>query len=215
MRTGMIVQQKNSNFWLVNSSQSAPAPQIANDNFLAEADDFEAIAGPNPYSNFLRKHARRPDRAQAAAIGRLMGGRVRASDGTLQPILTKGERAALSDIKRRRREWAQRFDHIQRTAAAVAALTLNRDDPSTVFEYGAERFLTPEFRETLESAVLWLNAFAQQVIRHEKDSCAKNPLLVIKDCRCHARQRPDNRANRRRSEKTISEGDKGGKQRPD
>ena len=51
----------------------------------AEAKALEAWFGKNLYSDFLLKNKARPDRSQAAAIGALMGGRVMASDGSMQP----------------------------------------------------------------------------------------------------------------------------------
>lgn len=53
---------------------------------LAEADKLISQIGPNPYSKFIRDHGRRPDAASAAGMGRLLGIRVRANDGTLQPV---------------------------------------------------------------------------------------------------------------------------------
>lgn len=50
-----------------------------------EIECIEAIHGPNAYSDYLRKYGRRPDPATAAAIGSILGGRVKASDGTMQP----------------------------------------------------------------------------------------------------------------------------------
>lgn len=51
----------------------------------AEAMALEVWHGPNPYASFLRKHDARPDVKQADTIGRLMGTRVRASDGRKYP----------------------------------------------------------------------------------------------------------------------------------
>jgi hypothetical protein len=50
-----------------------------------EIETIEALHGPNPYCDYLRKHRRRPNSAEAAAIGRIMGARVKADDGTMQP----------------------------------------------------------------------------------------------------------------------------------
>lgn len=50
-----------------------------------EIEWIEAVHGPNAYSDYLRKHGRRPDPVTAAIIGRLLGGRVKASDGSMQP----------------------------------------------------------------------------------------------------------------------------------
>lgn len=62
----------------------ASAPVDA--QLLAEADKLTNQIGPNPYSKFLRDHGKRPDPAAAAVIGQVLGIRVRASNGTLQPV---------------------------------------------------------------------------------------------------------------------------------
>lgn len=90
-----------------------------------------------------------------------MGARVRASDGTMQPKLTAGESAAIRSIKKRRREWAQQVDPVQRTIAAITALSENHHEPSTVFNYGSDVFLSAEIREKLDSALSWLKRFAE------------------------------------------------------
>lgn len=65
-------------------SDVVPDLQMARD-LRVEAEGLEAELGPNPYSNYLRKAGRRPDPVTAAGMGRFMGGRVRADDGTMQP----------------------------------------------------------------------------------------------------------------------------------
>ena len=50
-----------------------------------EVETIEAVYGPNAYSDYLRKHGRRPEPATAATIGGFLGGRVKASDGSMQP----------------------------------------------------------------------------------------------------------------------------------
>jgi hypothetical protein len=168
------VQQKNHLLLLVdNTPSSLLATLIEADSVIAEADDFEALAGPNPYSRFLRKHGCRPSPDQASTIGRLMGARVRASDGSLQPVLTKGERSAIRDIRKRRKEWAQLFDNAQRTANAVVGLAQNHIEPSTVFGYRREKFASDEFLKQIDSAVRWLNRFAEEAHRHAESSCPK------------------------------------------
>lgn len=49
------------------------------------AEAIEATYGPNAYSDYLRRHGRRPDPATAAGIGQYLGGRVKADDGSMQP----------------------------------------------------------------------------------------------------------------------------------
>lgn len=54
-------------------------------DLAAEAMALDVWHGRTIYADFLREHNRRPDPAQAAAIGKIMGTRVRASDGSMQP----------------------------------------------------------------------------------------------------------------------------------
>lgn len=70
--------------------QSEVIPNLQNARDLkVEADGLDAEFGPNPYSQYLRRHGRRPDTATAAAIGRHLGGRVKADDGSMQPTSYK------------------------------------------------------------------------------------------------------------------------------
>ena len=50
-----------------------------------EAEAIEAIYGPNPYADYLRRHGQRPDPETAAGMGRYLGGPVKADDGSMQP----------------------------------------------------------------------------------------------------------------------------------
>ncbi len=50
-----------------------------------EIETLEAQYGPNAYSDYLRKHGRRPEPVTAATIGKVLGGRVKADDGSMQP----------------------------------------------------------------------------------------------------------------------------------
>lgn len=126
-----------------------------------EADGIEASYGPNAYSKYLRAHNRRPAPDVAASIGRALGGRVRADDGSMQPPLSAGDRAALKRVNSRRREFRRRFERIARLKAAISALAANNTDPATLF--GDEICLldTPEMVAELDAAVCWLNRFAE------------------------------------------------------
>ena len=165
---------------LVDNRQDVPAIKPDNDDLALEADRISALNGPNPYSDFLRKHSHRPDRDQAATIGRLMGARVRASDGSMQPVLTAGERAAIRSIREERREWAQQFDHIHRTITAITALAENHHEPSEVLAYGSDEFSKANVRESFRSAINWLQRFAEVLRNHdnEDNSCSKGPQCV-------------------------------------
>ena len=62
-----------------------PVDLIAVRDLLVEAEGIEACYGPNAYADYLRKHRRRPPPAEAATMGQLLGGRVRADDGKMYP----------------------------------------------------------------------------------------------------------------------------------
>jgi hypothetical protein len=73
----------------------ATAQTRAQRELRAKMAAIAAANGANAYTDFILKHGRRPDPVDAAVIGRLLGKRVRASDGTMQPQPSKAERDAL------------------------------------------------------------------------------------------------------------------------
>jgi hypothetical protein len=85
-----------------------------------EADAIEARYGSNAYSSYLRKHGRRPNREDAAAIGRYLGSRVRAEDGSMQPSLTAADRHAIEKEKAEREAFALRCERITGLKSAIA-----------------------------------------------------------------------------------------------
>lgn len=144
----------------------------------SEALALEAQFGKNPYSDYLLRHHKRPDRAEAATIGRLMGGRVKAADGTLQPPLTKADRLVLRGIKARRKAASRRYDQILRLREAIAALSQNKDDPADVIAGGSVLFDCSEIEWQLDSALCWLNRFAEEWYGREKTTCPGSAELV-------------------------------------
>jgi hypothetical protein len=140
----------------------------------AEADAIEARYGTNAYTDFLRKHGVRPTREQAVCIGRLLGGRVRADDGSMQPPLTKADRAEIRAIKARSDAWAHQSTHIYRIENAVTEICANMDSPAAVAKY-AQAWLKDETnREQLAFALSWLIRFAEEsgIYEHEKSKSA-------------------------------------------
>jgi hypothetical protein len=176
---------------VVDIDPEASTPCPLGDQVIQEAEKIEALNGPNIYSDFLRNHGRRPDTAQAAAIGRLMGARVRASDGTMQPALSRGERDAIRSIKKRRREWSRQVDHVQRTVAAIEALSKNHHEPEAVIGYGASVFDDPEIRKKLSSALEWLKRFAQESQRHGTGTRPQCSTVVAFDNQQSSERRAD------------------------
>jgi hypothetical protein len=126
-----------------------------------EIEALEAWHGPNAYSIYLRKHGRRPSAAEAAGIGRLLGGRVMANDGTMQPPISSVDRVALRGIKSRRDAYARRYDHLVRLKTALAALAENVDDPAEVLADGSCVLSPEEIDSNLDAALCWLKRFAE------------------------------------------------------
>jgi hypothetical protein len=139
---------------------------------VSEALALEAQNGKNAYSDYLLNHHKRPDPIEAATIGRLLGGRVEAADGSLQPPLTKTDRLALRGIKARRNAASRRYDQILRLRTAIAALAQNRDDPADVIAGGSILFECPEIGLQLDLALCWLSRFAQEWNSREKETRA-------------------------------------------
>jgi hypothetical protein len=97
----------------------------------AEAAAFVAAHGRNLYSDFLLRHGRRPSRKEAAAIGRLIGVRVRAADGTLQPRRSKADKAAARYAKTEN----DYLDQVLRLRCALANFAQIGGDPSEIIQY--------------------------------------------------------------------------------
>jgi hypothetical protein len=136
----------------------------------AEAGAFVERYGKNPYSDFLLKHRGRPDRDQAATIGRLMGVRVRAADGSIQPRQTKVERAAAKKAKHYQEAESDYIDQIVRFRCALANLAKNTGDPADVIAYIDPLFGDVEMiRDQLAHAVHWINRFAEEW-NHEQET---------------------------------------------
>lgn len=124
-----------------------------------EAEVIEAWYGPNAYSQYIRQHYRRPDPETAADIGRLLGTRVEASDGSMQPPHNAADRAFLKSNKKRRKAYAQRRERLMRLKMALAALT----EPVDNFEELARDALAdaPEMAASVDSAICYLKRFAE------------------------------------------------------
>jgi hypothetical protein len=146
------------------------------DELLCEAARVEAACGSNAYSAFLRKHGCRPDQMQAATIGKLLGGRVRASDGTMQPPLSKADREVLRCIRQRRKDRARRLELVTRLRAAIETFSeMGMEiESGDVLNAAKSDLYTMEIREKIESAVFFLNRFAKEFGDHGKTQSAKN-----------------------------------------
>jgi len=159
----------------VDSSQIAVIALQAARDLRTEIEALEGWYGPNAYSNYLRKHGRRPRPAEAAAIGRLLGGRVKADDGSMQPPLSAADRNVLKGIRSRRKAFARRYEQITRLKTAIAALAENQDDPADVIGDGSCLLDAPEMGEQLDNAVCWLMRFAEHWHGRTKEAGATDP----------------------------------------
>jgi hypothetical protein len=162
----------------VVSFTDAAALIEAREVFRAEASQIEACFGKNAYSDFLNQHGHRPDPKQAATIGRLLGMRVQASDGSMQPPLTKGERDTLQTARNQLREKARYRRQVDGIRQAILSLAQNVDSPEDVLRYVHSRFDAPIIREHLSHAVEWLSRFAEEWDRRDKclDEKVPQPL---------------------------------------
>jgi|ERR1700754_1110758 len=127
----------------------------------AEAAKLAEAYGPNAYSDYLLKHGRRPGRKVAATIGHLIGVRVKAADGTMQPPRTKADRLAKAELHRK-------WDHIARLRSALAQLAQNEDSPASIVEniVSADR---AEIGANLEKSLAWLIRFSDLWHCHGKE----------------------------------------------
>lgn len=138
----------------------------------SEAAALEAEYGSNAYSIYLRKHQCRPSASEAAAIGRLLGGQVKADDGSMQPALSNADRAAITSIRKRRSDASRRYDQIMRFRTAIAALAANPDDPAEIIGSGSVLLNDEEITGQLSNALSWLTRFAEEWENRGKETCA-------------------------------------------
>ena len=143
----------------------------------SEALALEAEYGHNAYSDYLRKHHCRPSAVEAETIGRLLGGRVQADDGSMQPALSALDRAKIASVKQRRSDASRRYDQIIRVRMAIAALAANRDNPADIIGSGSVLLNDEEITGQLSDALDWLTRFAQEWKNRGKETCARSQKL--------------------------------------
>jgi hypothetical protein len=173
-----------SGLFVMTNCLPSPAPVFALSavrDLRVEIETIEAWYGPNAYSNYLRKHGRRPNPAEAAGMGRLLGGQVEADDGSMQPPLSAADRSTLKGIKTRRKAYARRYDHIMRLKTAIAALAENEDDPADVIGDGSCVLGESEIDAQLDIAVCWLNRFAEYWHGRKKEARAPGSQPLGRD----------------------------------
>jgi hypothetical protein len=125
----------------------------------AEAVALEAWYGPNAYSQYLAKHGRRPDPADAATIGRIIGAQVKASDGTMQPRLTKAQREVIRADRKRRNADSSRAQKTEQFTHAMMILSDNREEADEIIAHANSQLDESNFG----SLVLGVLTFANRI----------------------------------------------------
>jgi hypothetical protein len=134
-----------------------------------------AANGADAYTDFIQRNGRLPDRLEAAAIGRLLGKRVRAADGTLQPRPSKSQRAAAKKAREIEKAEARVDADLSRLCDAISLLAQNECDPLALIH----RISPAEEEEVIENfdkAIEWLERFAQRWRCH-----VQNRIIEAKD----------------------------------
>jgi hypothetical protein len=127
-------------------------------NSLAGSGDSEPNRS-DAYTDFILKHGHMPDRSQAAAIGKLLGKRVRAADGSLQPPKSKSEKAAAKKTRRIDQDEETIDANLNRAIDAIALLAQNEGDPIALI-HRMSPMEQDEISENIEKAVKWLIRFS-------------------------------------------------------
>lgn len=133
----------------------------------AEARDFEARNGKNPYSDFILRHGRRPDPEHAATLGQLINIQVKASDGSLQPKLTKEDRAARRQLRNEQAAQRQSQRDANQLWCALRDLSEIRADPDQLLRILDGRPDIDRIRDRLKLALEYLDRFERGLARHE------------------------------------------------
>ena len=124
-----------------------------------EAEATEASSGRTPYTEYLLKHGRRPCPDEARTIGRAMGARVLAADGSAYPKrISKGRRGqGTGAVDTRHRA----LEEIWRVENALALLAKNECDPTFLIGNLCESEART-IAGNLDRAVSWLARFTME-----------------------------------------------------
>jgi hypothetical protein len=167
---------RHPNLYLIDSGKGNPAAEVAHPESIVQFDSvqavkmearaFEARHGKNPYSDFILRHGRRPDQNEAAGMGRMMNLRLRAVDGSLQPKLTKSEKAAWQNFGSLKVEAQRKRSEIRRLMGAIRDLASASISPA-----GLACEIDPT-REHVELALGYLLRFVEEL---RGDETGKSP----------------------------------------
>ncbi|MCX5495407.1 ParB N-terminal domain-containing protein [Kaistia dalseonensis] len=148
-------------------ADAAEKREEATRQLIADTEHSVAVYGSSAYTDYVLKHGRRPDRETAATIGALLGGQVRADDGSMQPPKSASQKAAERDERDGRKERSLIAGECSRATYAIANLGANKLSPAEVAR-NIDRWQAPTILANLENAVDWLNRFAKEWRVHVK-----------------------------------------------
>jgi ParB-like chromosome segregation protein Spo0J len=134
---------------------------------LDEIRRYKLYHPANAYTDYVEKHRKRPDRNTASDIGRLIGGQVKADDGTMQPPKSQAQKQSEREAKSLRKEDEALRKQCRSITAAFGYLAFCKDDPKDVIKM-IDRWETPAINENFEHAIDWFNRFAKEWRKHAK-----------------------------------------------
>ena len=169
----VATQASDSNVVSFDEAEDIHAQQRA---LRAEAQAIEAWRGKNPYTDFLRKFGRRPSCEEASTIGFLMDARVKASDGSMQPLPSKAQKTQASVERKRQINERNKSAQAFRLKKAILALAANHryDSVLTIDSIGRE-FWEDKMKNQLDHALLCLNRIIEEFRRREEGKPERNP----------------------------------------
>jgi hypothetical protein len=138
-----------------------------------EAITFAACHSKNPHSDFILAHGQRPDRDQAAAIGKLLGKKVRAADGSLQPPKSKAGRTAAKKSRRIGNDEGDTDANLDRMINAIALLAQNESAPIALIQR-MSTMQQDEVSENIEKALKCMIRFADRWLSHVRNGIAQS-----------------------------------------
>ena len=121
---------------------------------MQDAEILEHQVGKNPLSTFLREHKKRPDKAQASGMAKLLGWRIRADDGRLYPKETKAQKDLRLSRAAERKAHALRLEYVVPAIRAIEDLA--NADPVAFLEHLSPTY-AEELAATLEQASKFLS----------------------------------------------------------
>ncbi len=139
---------------------------------LQEVAHYKLQNPGNAYTDYIEKNRKRPDKETAADIGRLLGGQVKADDGSMQPPKSKAQKVSEKKQKDARKEESNLRRQAYHAYISVCYLGQNHDDPEKLLHLINEYEL-PRMIEYFENAVEWFTRFAKEWRKHAEKNNIK------------------------------------------